>query len=365
MFVCANSMRLESGMEPSRASFRATDECLESGTTSFPSEECSADDLTGTSLPKDQEELPLPSSSSNLSSDPQRTGEGFPSGYPHITQQRLSLQIDASVESPPISRDSSQTLGYLIDSTDKGVSGPSICPYEECFIDDEEPLAELCEYFDSPASLSLDSYALVNSTQPYATEPPDGLYTEMEESETYIDFGLSDAHRSAVEKHVDDSSFQSDDVAQELHSLYQDYHQSIPAVMSSPLLDPSAAETPDGGAREQYAMSKSQVQLTIDEGILWHSLVDLSAVDEADSWQRLDLLSRRSETLSKSYEKRNNPATSKTYQESKLILQALGVPCIETAGPYEAEALAVSLVHHGFADYVASEDTVCPRGLRW
>ncbi|KAF8531084.1 hypothetical protein JB92DRAFT_243407 [Gautieria morchelliformis] len=345
-------------MEPSRASFTATDDTLESGRnpqTSFRSEECSADDLnTGSSLLKDQQEFPLPSSSSDLSFDPPRTDEEVLD--PQITRQRLSLQIDDSIEFPPmvISRDS---LGYLFDSTDKGLSGSSIAdPYDECFVDDDGPFAELCEYFDSPASLCLDAYALVNTTQPYAIEPPDDLYTEME-SETYSDFDLSDADRSAVEKHVDDSSFQSDDVVQELHSLYQDYHQSIPAVMSSPLLDPSAAGSSDGGAREQYVMSKSQVQLAIDEGILWRSLVDPSAVDEADSQQRLDLLSRRSETLSKSYEKRNNPPTSKTYEESKLILQALGVPCIETAGPYEAEALAASLVHHGFADYVASEDT--------
>jgi len=33
------------------------------------------------------------------------------------------------------------------------------------------------------------------------------------------------------------------------------------------------------------------------------------------------------------------------------------VPCIESTGPYEAEALASSLVLNGCADYVASEDT--------
>ena len=36
----------------------------------------------------------------------------------------------------------------------------------------------------------------------------------------------------------------------------------------------------------------------------------------------------------------------------------MGVPCVEADGPFEAEALAASLVLRGQADYVASEDTV-------
>jgi flap endonuclease-1 len=57
--------------------------------------------------------------------------------------------------------------------------------------------------------------------------------------------------------------------------------------------------------------------------------------------------------------RRSNPPTEITYEESKSVLHAMGVPCIESTGPYEAEALASSLVLNGCADYVASEDTVC------
>ena len=42
----------------------------------------------------------------------------------------------------------------------------------------------------------------------------------------------------------------------------------------------------------------------------------------------------------------------------KEIIRAMGVPCVETDGPFEAEALAASIVIHGQADFVASEDTV-------
>jgi flap endonuclease-1 len=37
----------------------------------------------------------------------------------------------------------------------------------------------------------------------------------------------------------------------------------------------------------------------------------------------------------------------------------MGVPCIKAEYPYEAEAVATSLVIHGHADYVGSEDTIC------
>jgi flap endonuclease-1 len=39
-------------------------------------------------------------------------------------------------------------------------------------------------------------------------------------------------------------------------------------------------------------------------------------------------------------------------------MRALGVPGLDSAGAYEAEALATSLVINGHADYVASEDMV-------
>ncbi|KAG8745973.1 hypothetical protein FRC10_006536 [Ceratobasidium sp. 414] len=55
--------------------------------------------------------------------------------------------------------------------------------------------------------------------------------------------------------------------------------------------------------------------------------------------------------------RRANPPTTLTYAESRLILEAMGVPCLESPMHYEAEALASSIVINGLADLVGSEDT--------
>jgi flap endonuclease-1 len=109
-------------------------------------------------------------------------------------------------------------------------------------------------------------------------------------------------------------------------------------------------------------MSKTQYQLTVEEGKLWHKLTDLEeeVVDQDESPAATTLASLREKScfMVQSYLRRNNPPTEITYEESKNILRAMGVPCLESTGPYEAEALASSLVLNGCADYVASEDTV-------
>lgn len=144
-----------------------------------------------------------------------------------------------------------------------------------------------------------------------------------------------------------------------LLSLYRKYEKSVSVIIQTPMVELTAAdatETPGEGTDEQYAMSKNQLQLTVEEGKLWASLIDPMSLQAARG--TLDALAIRSESLTKSYERRNNPPTFKTYEESKEILCAMGIPCVDAVGPYEAEALAASLVHQGLADYVASEDTV-------
>lgn len=118
-------------------------------------------------------------------------------------------------------------------------------------------------------------------------------------------------------------------------------------------------------------MSKSQYKLTLEEGKIWEELVSpttspLSANEELDSPSSEETLaatlSMKAEIMSDSFQRRANPPTNHTYDECKEVLRAMGVPCIDTTGTFEAEALASALVIHGHADYVASEDTVC-RGL--
>jgi hypothetical protein len=108
-------------------------------------------------------------------------------------------------------------------------------------------------------------------------------------------------------------------------------------------------------------MSKTQYQLTLEEGKLWDKLMDPDEAidpDESPTVCILTSLREKSSFMVQSYHRRNNPPTEITYEESKNILHAMGVPCIDSTGPYEAEALASSLVLNGCADYVASEDTV-------
>ncbi len=112
------------------------------------------------------------------------------------------------------------------------------------------------------------------------------------------------------------------------------------------------------------AMSKTQYQLTAEEGKLWEKLTDPELeVEHGESPTETLLMSLREKScfMAQSLVRRSTAPTGITYEESKNVLRAMGVPCIDSTGPYEAEALASSLVLNGLADYVASEDTVCRR----
>ena len=69
-------------------------------------------------------------------------------------------------------------------------------------------------------------------------------------------------------------------------------------------------------------------------------------------------LADKSFLMSTSFLRRTVVPTDQTYQESKDILQAMGIPCIDAGEATEAEALASAIVHEGLADFVVTEDTV-------
>ncbi|KAH7905551.1 PIN domain-like protein [Hygrophoropsis aurantiaca] len=149
-----------------------------------------------------------------------------------------------------------------------------------------------------------------------------------------------------------------------LSSLYHEYQQCVTQLTSMPsaqdiLTSEFPANTDE--ARVEYAMSKSQLQMTYDEGHIWNKLVAPPEVpvyeDSIPAQESLVSLTERSSIISDSYQRRTNPPTPETYEACKEIIRAMGVPCIESSGPFEAEALAASLVINGYADYVASEDT--------
>ena len=169
---------------------------------------------------------------------------------------------------------------------------------------------------------------------------------------------------------ADDPTIELNEVQSAFVSLYVEYCQSIPKLTSlSPSNSiPSLASQDPTEVQMEYVMSRQQLQLTVDEGKIWDELVEPKAVasgprlelqeGEDTTEAALSSLAEKSSLMSQSYERRNNPPTAQTYEESREIIRAMGVPCVDSVGAYEAEALAASLVINGFADYVASEDTV-------
>ncbi|KAG9313407.1 PIN domain-like protein [Chiua virens] len=161
-------------------------------------------------------------------------------------------------------------------------------------------------------------------------------------------------------------SFQS-----ELSALYSEYSQcitqltSIPASFEGPQVpeqEHDRSEPADStntlDATIEYAMSKQQLQMTLDEGHIWNLLfLPSTDVPPLDTESALMTLAERSSLISRSYQRRGNAPTTQTYDECKALVRAMGVPSLDASGPFEAEALACALVHHGHADYVVSEDT--------
>jgi flap endonuclease-1 len=98
--------------------------------------------------------------------------------------------------------------------------------------------------------------------------------------------------------------------------------------------------------------------MTTEEGRVWSELASGYTTTTTSPLEHLSRLTARCRYILNAYEKRGVPPTQKTYNESRMLLSAMGVPCVTSHGPYEGEALASSLVVNGYADFVASEDTV-------
>lgn len=153
-----------------------------------------------------------------------------------------------------------------------------------------------------------------------------------------------------------------------LSELFESYQRSV-AQIAITSADPSSiplrneAEKLDLPLAQQYTNSKRQEALAEVEGAIWSDIRTKDVLALGDTiyrqlQRRTFALLEQSLAITESYDRRNNPPTAQTYDECKEILDALGVPWTVPDGPYEAEALASSLVVHGHADYVISEDTV-------
>ncbi|KAG8908188.1 hypothetical protein FRB99_008731 [Tulasnella sp. 403] len=190
--------------------------------------------------------------------------------------------------------------------------------------------------------------------------------------------------------------------------LYRDYHRTarqeqlapivsdcvlskfVDTSVEPPVEPPKNATIEEGEPESDLSMSKIQSQLIAEEGNIWASifhpqsestippsslklpfvppepaLEDGSSpspgevVDEIpdELVDRLHKLTLASDHLFRSYAKRRETPTSRTYDDCRTILSAMGIPIIEAPFPYEAEAVAASLCVEGLADAVGSEDT--------
>ena len=155
-----------------------------------------------------------------------------------------------------------------------------------------------------------------------------------------------------------------------LTQLFAEYRQSIPQLASlsgtvapRPMTEVTEPEPESDAGDDELMLSKNQLELLEEEGQFWEQLLnsgDLNVSSVTPS-QLANALEAKSSVLSGSYLRRTRGPTFRTYEESKEILQSMGVPCIEATDLFEGEALAASLVVHGHADLVASEDTVMQR----
>ncbi|KAG6335439.1 hypothetical protein ID866_3638 [Astraeus odoratus] len=192
-----------------------------------------------------------------------------------------------------------------------------------------------------------------SSDDPDATEWPAVLWRNVGDAEDPARHWLSDVPSSA------EPCLPPDDVQSALSTLYGEYRKgldqltSIPLSFDVPVMPDFIPDPTEAGF--EYAMSKSQLQMTMVEGRIWQSLAASVLPPEIEG--ALMSLARKSSAISYSYHRRTNLPSPDTYEECKEILRAMGVPCIDATGPFEAEALASSLVLHGHADFVASEDT--------
>ncbi|TEB18542.1 PIN domain-like protein [Coprinellus micaceus] len=148
----------------------------------------------------------------------------------------------------------------------------------------------------------------------------------------------------------------------ELATLYDQFKQSVSQLVT--ITDEGATPIPSLTAAEdreiEVLVTKAQAHLAVRENALWTHLSVLN-VEDKEGLDYLTTLAKdivgQSQGMSNSFERRTNLPTATTYHESREILEAMGIRCVESEGKVEAEGLASAMVLCGHADYVASEDT--------
>ena len=151
-------------------------------------------------------------------------------------------------------------------------------------------------------------------------------------------------------------------VSSMLVALYSSFLDSVlqMGVLLSPRTVLPRPEEEDDETKITQELSQAQRRLVVEEESIWKRLSEATSEEETegDASFLARELEAKSAKIVTSYVGRNNPPTSEVYDQSRTILRAMGVPCIDTKDGVEGEALAAAIVRNGLADYVASEDTV-------
>ena len=147
-----------------------------------------------------------------------------------------------------------------------------------------------------------------------------------------------------------------------LAALYAGFLASIRPMgaLLSPRTVLPRLEEQDDETEVTQELSQAQRRLVTEEEGIWKQLSEVTSKEgtEGDVSCLARELEDKSAKILTSYERRNNPPTNEVYHQSRSILEAMGVPCVNAKGGIEGEALAAAIVRDGLGDYVASEDTV-------
>ena len=168
--------------------------------------------------------------------------------------------------------------------------------------------------------------------------------------------------QTVVDQAEESPGYNPSQVSSTLVALYSSFLASVQQMgtLLSPRTVLPRPEEQDDETKVTQELSQAQRRLVVEEECIWKRLSEVASEEEAEGG--VSSLARELEDKSAkiltSYERRKNPPTCEVYSQSRIILQAMGVPCIDTEGGVEGEALAAAIVRDGLADYVVSEDTV-------
>ena len=162
--------------------------------------------------------------------------------------------------------------------------------------------------------------------------------------------------RLAIEESVTPHS--TEDLAEHLDTLYCCYVDEVDFLATEEPMVTGNTDIDSDVENAEITVSLTRSQREVGEGErqIWIALSEGTELPELAS--EISDLADRSETICHSYRRTAELPGEDTFSESRMMIEAMGVPWIESGAEFEAEAFASSIVLHGLADYVASEDTV-------